>query len=108
MPKQYWINLPVKDLARSKKFFSRIGFSLHTKYESPESTGVSVEDGGLVVMLFERSDFERVARIPASDAGRSSEVMISYWGQSGNPDFEREICRGGNGASPSPGGRGLG
>lgn len=78
MAKQYWINLPVKDLARSKEFFSRLGFALNTKYESPEFTAVSVEERSMVVMLFERSAFERVARGSGWDPGRGAEVLISF------------------------------
>ena len=32
MTKELWLNLPVKDLSKSKEFFSKIGFSLHPRH----------------------------------------------------------------------------
>ena len=32
MTKDIWINLPVKDVKKSKEFFTKLGFSLNTSY----------------------------------------------------------------------------
>jgi predicted lactoylglutathione lyase len=36
MTRELWINLPVKDLNKSKEFFSRIGFALNEQFTGGE------------------------------------------------------------------------
>ena len=61
MTKQLWLNLPVKDLEKSKNFFSQLGFSFNTEYgNSPVSASLIV--GKNVIMLFEKSSFKGFIR----------------------------------------------
>ena len=53
MTKQIWINLPVKDLVKSKEFFTSLGFNFNTPYgNGPVSACMMIGDKGVVVMLF--------------------------------------------------------
>lgn len=38
MTRDIWINLPVKDVAKSKAFFQAIGFTFNTKYGDSEAS----------------------------------------------------------------------
>ena len=57
MTKQIWLNLPVKNIEKSKKFFSCIGFSFNEEYCNDQSACMLVGEKNFVVMLFEESMF---------------------------------------------------
>ncbi len=57
MTKQIWLNLPVKNIEKSKKFFSTIGFSFNEEYCNEQSACMLVGEKNFVVMLFEESMF---------------------------------------------------
>ena len=44
MTKEIWLNLPVKDVKKTKDFFTKLGFSFDTKYgNTAVSAGMLVE-----------------------------------------------------------------
>ncbi|MFH6969400.1 VOC family protein [Flavobacterium sp. FlaQc-28] len=77
MTKQIWLNLPVKEVAVSKAFFSKIGFSFNEEHDTPSSTCMIVGEGKFVVMLFEESLFASFSQNNLTDTKLSSEVLIS-------------------------------
>ncbi|RKR09442.1 hypothetical protein C8C82_1376 [Flavobacterium sp. 81] len=77
MTKQIWLNLPVKEVAKSKAFFSKIGFSFNEEHDTPSSTCMIVGEGKFVVMLFEESLFASFSQNKLTDTKLSSEVLIS-------------------------------
>jgi len=77
MTKQIWLNLPVKEVAKSKAFFSKIGFSFNEKHDTPTSTCMLVGEGHFVVMLFEESLFASFSQNKLTDTKSSSEILIS-------------------------------
>lgn len=77
MTKQIWLNLPVKDVAKAKDFFWKIGFSFNEQHDTPNSTCMVVGEGHFVVMLFEESLFEGFSQNSVTDTKLSSEVLIS-------------------------------
>lgn len=77
MTKQIWLNLPVKDVAKSKAFFSKIGFSFNEQHDTPSSTCMLVGDGKFVVMLFEELLFASFSQNKLTDTQGSSEILIS-------------------------------
>ncbi|WP_264552243.1 VOC family protein [Flavobacterium sp. N2038] len=77
MTKQIWLNLPVKDVAKAKKFFWEIGFSFNEQHDTPSSTCMVVGEGHFVVMLFEDSLFTSFSQNSLTDTKQSSEVLIS-------------------------------
>src|SRR5690606_36155565 len=50
-----FVNLPVKDLGRSKAFFGALGFSFNPEFTSEEGASMIVNDGASVMLL--REDF---------------------------------------------------
>ena len=77
MTKQIWLNLPVKEVAKSKAFFTKIGFSFNEQQDTPHSSCLLVGASNFVVMLFEESMFEGFVRNKITDTQSSSEILIS-------------------------------
>jgi len=77
MTKQIWLNLPVKDVAKAKDFFWKIGFSFNEQHDTPNSTCMVVGESHFVVMLFEESLFTGFSQNKLTDTQSSSEVLIS-------------------------------
>lgn len=77
MAKQIWLNLPVKDIKKSKAFFSTIGFSFNEKHETESSACMMVGENNFVIMLFQEQMFEGFAQNKLTDTSTSSEVLIS-------------------------------
>ncbi|WP_417942504.1 VOC family protein [Flavobacterium sp. RS13.1] len=77
MTKQIWLNLPVKDVAKAKDFFWKIGFSFNEQHDTPTSTCMLVGEGHFVVMLFEESVFAGFSQNGITDTNSGSEILIS-------------------------------
>lgn len=77
MTKQIWLNLPVKDVAKSKSFFKEIGFSFNEDHDTPSSTCMIVGEGSFVIMLFEENLFASFSQNKLTDTATSSEILIS-------------------------------
>lgn len=77
MTKQIWLNLPVKNVAKAKDFFWKIGFSFNEQHDTPSSTCMVVGESHFVVMLFEESLFEGFSQNKITDTKTSSEILIS-------------------------------
>lgn len=78
MTKEIWINLPVKNVKRSKEFFTAIGFRLNTQYgNSDTSASLIVGSKNVVVMLFEDATFEGFTSSKVADTKQFAEVLFS-------------------------------
>ena len=77
MTKQIWLNLPVKEIVKSKEFFVKMGFSFSKEYETDSSKCMLVGNADFVVMLFEESVFEGFSQNKITDTKASSEILIS-------------------------------
>ena len=84
MTKQIWLNLPVKNIEKSKQFFSSIGFSFNEEYSNGHSACMLVGDKNFVVMLFEESLFGNFVQNTIVDTQTHSEMLISIDAESRN------------------------
>ena len=76
MIKQIWLNLPVKNLEKSKKFFTALGFSVSTQQESTDfSVCMVVGEKNFIVMLFEENVFSSLCQNEVTLHG--CEMLIS-------------------------------
>ncbi len=83
MIKQFWLNLPVKDIKKSKEFFSKLGFQFNTQYGNTDtSASLLVGEKNVVVMLFEEPAFKGFAHNEIADTTRGTEVLLSFDAQS--------------------------
>lgn len=74
MARQIYINLPVKDLSRSKAFFTSLGFSFDPKFTN-DSAACMVVEGNIFVMLLVESVFRTFTKKAIADARQSTEVL---------------------------------
>lgn len=78
MTKELWINLPVKDLNKSREFFTKIGFTLNPHYgNSAESAIFLVGTKNIVVMLFAEPVFKNFTHHDIADTKKGTEVLLS-------------------------------
>jgi len=78
MTKDIWINLPVKDLDKSRAFFTTLGFPLNPRHmNSQEAASLVIGEKNVIVMLFPEKTFEKYTNIPLADTQKSSEVLFS-------------------------------
>ena len=77
MIKEIWANLPVKDVKKSKEFFTALGFKFKTERESPQSVPMEVGTKGFIVMLFDEQVFKGFTKT-GLPAGGTSEVLFSF------------------------------
>jgi hypothetical protein len=82
MTKQFWLNLPVKDLARSREFFTQLGFNFNERHGQSNMVSLALGDGGTLVNLFAEATFSGFAAAAVADASRAAEVLLSLDAQS--------------------------
>jgi predicted lactoylglutathione lyase len=82
MVKQIWLNLPVKNVEKSKAFFTEIGFSFNEQHDTPSCTCMLVGENNFAVMLFEETQLEGFMQNKITDTSLSSEMLISIDAQS--------------------------
>jgi hypothetical protein len=78
MAKDVWINLPVTDLARSKAFFTNLGFVPNAGPGNTEhSASFVIGEKKVVLMLFVREMFAGFTRHAVADTAKGTEVLFS-------------------------------
>lgn len=83
MTKQIWINLPVKDLEKSKEFFIKLGFSFDGgNINNNEGASLVIGDKAVVVMLFIEEAFKKFTGNDIPDLLQGTEVLLSIDAQS--------------------------
>lgn len=75
MTTKMFVNLPVKDLGRSVKFFTALGFKFNPQFTDENATCMIVSDESFVMLLVD-SFFKTFTPKPVSDARQSTEVLI--------------------------------
>jgi uncharacterized protein len=76
MATKVFINLPVKDLNRSKSFFEGLGYSFNPQFTDENAASMVVSDT-IFVMLLTENYFKTFTKKPISDAKASTEVLIA-------------------------------
>ncbi|MEC0239945.1 VOC family protein [Paenibacillus dokdonensis] len=71
-----YINLPVKDLNRAKKFFSSIGFEFNTQFSDDNSASMVINDNTFVQLLVE-SYFQTFINKPVADVTSAAGGIIA-------------------------------
>ena len=76
MSKMIFINLPVADLDRSKKFYEAIGARNEPKF-SNDAAAMMVLSDAIHVMLLKHDFYSTFTSKPIADAHRSSQVLLA-------------------------------
>src|SRR5687768_11477780 len=76
MASKIFVNLPVRDLARSQAFFARLGFEFNPQF-TDETAACMVVTPDIFVMLLTEAKFREFTPKPICDARKSTEVLVA-------------------------------
>lgn len=72
---QIFVNLPVKNLARSGEFFTRLGYLFDPQFTDEKAACMIVSDDIYVMLLVEKF-FQTFTKKPLCDATKNTEVLV--------------------------------
>ena len=75
MSRQIYVNLPIKNMERSKAFFGALGFSFNPQFTNEQGACMVITDT-IYVMLLVEPFFQTFTKKQIADAGKTTEVLI--------------------------------
>lgn len=81
MSTKIFVNLPVKDLAKSRDFFSQLGYGFNAQF-SDENAACLVISEDIFVMLLTEPFFKSFTKKDIADSRTSTEAMIALSAES--------------------------
>ena len=76
MATKVFINLPVKNVQDSRKFFTELGFTINEQFSDEKAASVVISDA-IYAMLLQEEYFKTFTKKPVSDAKKGTEVLIA-------------------------------
>jgi predicted lactoylglutathione lyase len=76
MPTKIFVNLPVKDLDKSKEFFGKLGFSFNPQFTDETAASMVISDD-IYAMLLTHRKFKEFTKKEIADATKTTEVLIA-------------------------------
>ncbi|MCM2568832.1 VOC family protein [Janthinobacterium kumbetense] len=76
MNKQIILNLPVKDLEKSRAFFSALGFTFNSRFSGENAAFMNIVDDTIQAMLTTEAFFQSLIGKPVAKAKEANEVVI--------------------------------
>jgi predicted lactoylglutathione lyase len=77
MAMMMFINLPVVDLERSKKFYLDLGFEVNPQFTDQTAACIVLDDGHLYLMLLTHESYSRFTSKSIVDASTASEGILA-------------------------------
>lgn len=77
MATKIFVNLPVKDLEKSKEFFTSIGFSINPQFTNDKAACVVISQGIFAMILKEEFFKTFIPNKEISDAIKTTEVIVA-------------------------------
>lgn len=71
-----YINMPIKDVAASRAFFSNLGFSFNEQFCGEAALAMNLNENS-AAMLLQDDFFKTFIPNPISDAHKSTEVLVA-------------------------------
>lgn len=81
MPKMIFVNLPVENVARSREFFSALGYTFNEQFSDEKASCMVVSDT-IFAMLLSRDFFKQFIKTEISDSKKVTEVLIALSAES--------------------------
>jgi hypothetical protein len=75
MSRQIFVNLPIKNMERSKAFFGALGFSFNPQFTNDQGACMVISDT-IYVMLLVEPFFQTFTKKQIADADKTTEVLI--------------------------------
>lgn len=76
MPQMIFVNLPVTDLGRSRRFYEALGFTINPQFSDDTAACVVVSDF-IFLMILTRDRFAGFAPLPVAETTRTTGVLIA-------------------------------
>ncbi|GAA0655181.1 VOC family protein [Streptomyces thermocarboxydovorans] len=76
-----FVNLPVSDLAASRKFFTELGYSINEQFSDQNAASVVISDN-IIAMLLTKEFYSTFTKKEIVDATKASEVLIALSAES--------------------------
>ncbi len=74
--KSIFVNLPVKDIAQTRAFWTKLGFSFNEQFSNEESLCLILNDGVIYAMLLLNQKFETFTNRTVAD-GSTTQVLLA-------------------------------
>jgi uncharacterized protein len=106
MIKEFWVNLPVKNIKKSKDFFTQLGFSFNPMPGNDNHSACLIAGSkNVVVMLFEDSAFKSFTNHDIADTRKNTEVLFSIDAENREEvnEFARKVKKAGGFVYAEPG-----
>ena len=75
MGRKIFVNLPIKDMQRSRAFFDALGFSFNPQFTNEQGACMVISED-IFAMLLVEPFFQSFTKKPISDAKKSTEVLV--------------------------------
>lgn len=76
--KDIWLNLPVKNMPKTKSFFKALGFQFNENFPGANHWACMLAGKNkTVVMFIPEEDFKTFTQIPVANTSNGSEILIS-------------------------------
>jgi predicted lactoylglutathione lyase len=75
MSRQVFINLPIKNVERTRAFFSALGFSFNPQFSNEQALCMPIGEGSFAMLLAEPF-FQGFTKKPVADASKATEVLV--------------------------------
>ncbi len=76
MARQIFVNLPIRDLARSKAFFVALGWHFNPQFSNDQGACLVISDT-IHAMLLTEPFFRTFTKLPVADANQTTEVLLA-------------------------------
>jgi predicted lactoylglutathione lyase len=78
MIRRFYLNLPVKDVSRSRAFFAALGYSFDRQFTGDEAACLVISDTAYV-MLLPHARFAQFTTKEIADTAKTTSGLISLW-----------------------------
>ena len=75
MYKQIFVNLPVKNVERTKAFFSALGYTFNPHFSNEQALSMEIGEN-IFAMLLAEPFFQGFTKKPIADASQTTEVLV--------------------------------
>ncbi|AZA49682.1 glyoxalase/bleomycin resistance/extradiol dioxygenase family protein [Chryseobacterium carnipullorum] len=73
---QIYVNLPVKDVQKTKEFWTQLGFSVNDQMSNEKSVCVVMKEGQIYVMFLTEESFQTFSERPVPN-GDTTQVLVA-------------------------------
>lgn len=76
MSKMMFVNFPIANVARSRKFYTALGYTINEQFSDETGACVVVSDA-IFFMILEHEKFKSFLTLPMSDPAKATSVLVA-------------------------------